>query len=86
MGMRILVGKKALKKHYEELTAFLQVVDGTEDSAASLLKEAKVTIIHWPTILSCHVEINIYQLKDTNMTFDLQSYFKHLIEIEVFPL
>ncbi|KAG4974976.1 hypothetical protein JHK87_031797 [Glycine soja] len=40
---RILVKQKGyepLKKQYEELTAFLQVVDGTVDSAASLLKAA----------------------------------------------
>lgn len=42
---RILVKQKGyepLKKQYEELTAFLQVVDGTVDSAASLLKAATV--------------------------------------------
>jgi len=31
-------GSNHLKKQYEELTAFLPVVDGTVDSAASLLK------------------------------------------------
>lgn len=37
-------GKKRLwmKKWYEELTAFLQAVGGTEDSAASLSKAATV--------------------------------------------
>jgi len=34
--------KKALKMQYKELTAFLQVVDDTLDSAASLLKAATV--------------------------------------------
>lgn len=34
--------KKALKIQYKELTAFLQVVDDTQDSAASLSKAATV--------------------------------------------
>jgi hypothetical protein len=34
--------KKTLKIQYKELTAFLQVVDDTQDSAASLSKAATV--------------------------------------------
>lgn len=52
---------------HEELTAFLQVVGGTVDSATSLLKEAPVV-----------VEINVNQLKK-DMIFYLRTILKHKV-------